>query len=168
MPSARTVIKFSVIGFLAVVASFIVLITTIHMWNWPIPVCKGHIVMELPSPSKAMAALYLQEKCDSMGRDSEMQAKVFIGTDVRKSRQLVFSAPANYRDGQGQEHSIVLEMIWKSEDQFEIAYPNEIAPTLAGTSIKRENFVVEVTSRPRMTPNPSLQPDRKSAAELQR
>jgi hypothetical protein len=107
-----------------------------------------------------MAAFDVRDNCDlpNPGK-TKFRSKVYVGT--HKSRQLVFDAPGSFLDGKGQEHPVVLQMIWKSEDHLEITYPHEIAPTLAGSSLRRDNFTVRVTSIPaKMTSNPSLQSGR--------
>ena len=168
MHAARSIVKFSVLGFLAAVGALFLFVQLVPEQYWPIPVCDVKVHKELASPSKAMVAREVRTDC-SMGRRAEMEAKVFIGTPTETPGQLVFAAPAKSRDRAGRERSVTLEMVWRSEDHLEITYPDEIAPTLPAYQFRRENFTVSATSIPRkMTSNPSLQTDRKPAAELTR
>lgn len=171
MPTGRTIVKYSFFGFLAAVVGLFLLIQIVHVTHWPIQVCDGEgTLKKLASPSKTMVALDVRENCDPKNPEkSEIEAKIFVADPATQSSRLVFVAPATFRDAQGHEHQVVLQMIWKSEDHLEITYPYEVAPSLPESSFRRENFTVRVTSiRKKMTSNPSLQNEPLPAAELKR
>ncbi len=170
MATGRTIFKYSIFGSLTVVGALFLFISFVPERYWPVPVCNIATLSEIASPSKSMVARYVRTNCESkrLGR-GEVEATVFIGTTSKTPGQLVFIAPAHFRDGAGREQSVDLQMMWKSEDHLEISYPDDVAPTLPGYEFRGESFIVRVTSiSKKMTSNPSLQSGPIPAAELQR
>lgn len=172
MPTARAIVKYSILGLLVVISALYLFISFVPDRYWPVPVCNIATLAESPSPSKLMVARFVRTNCESKRRGSgEIEATVFLGYSNTPDSlgQLVFSAPAQFRDVAGGEQPVDLKIVWKSEDLLEITYPDPVTPTLPTYDFRGERLTVRVTSvSKKMTSNPSLQADRKPAAELTR
>src|SRR4029077_11827731 len=127
MSAIRTVVKSSIVAVAALLAAIFLILLFLNVlpykyWpNWPIQKCMSSTTTSTPSPGKTMVALSGRTDCYSKG---EMESTVWIGSPDDSRRQLVFSAPAHFRDRSGLQQLVVLRVDWKSEDTLEIHYPD--------------------------------------------
>ena len=163
MPTARTIVKNSILGLLIIIGALFLFISFVPDRYWPVPVCNIATLAESPSPSKLIVARYVRTNCESKRRGTgEIEVTVFLGYSKTSDSlgQLVFSAPAQFRDGGGREQPVELEIAWKSEDRLEVIYPDVVTPTLPGYDFRRERLTVTVTSvSKKMTSNPGVHTD---------
>jgi len=137
-------IRISILGVVAILAALFVFINIVpfEYWpNWPIPKCTSSKVNTIPSPSKAMVGSYGRTDCYSKG---DLEVAVWVGNPDDSKRQLVFSAPAHFRDRSGVQQPVEIRVSWKSEDSLEIRYPEAVAPNRTVEVFRGERLMVRV------------------------
>jgi hypothetical protein len=146
VPTARTIVKNSILGFAVVVVALFLFISFVPGRYWPKPPCTWSELREVASPSKAMVARYVRSNCNSK---RELEAIVLIGyPDNPMSGTFVFSAPASYPDRSGVEQTVDLRVVWRAEDTLEIYHPDKVAPNKAARVFHGSRLIVSVTAIP--------------------
>ena len=163
----RTIAKNTTLGVIVALAALFLFITFVPFkyWpNWPIPKCTTYsTVSQVASPSKAVVARYVRTDCYSMGN---LEAAVLIGYADNSKQQLIFTAPAHFRDRSGVQQPVHLRIVWRSEDTLEVHYPDEVAPNRTVEVFRGDSLIVRVMSvSDKVTSNPTMERDaRKSSA----